>query len=495
MVALVALPFLMVTFPPIADLPQQTAQVRLLVDAVTNPGSPYRVQWTTPNGLAYLPFGLAWAVLPPLAAGRVGMLLLALSWVLAVLALARWRERSWAAAVLASGLVFHHALYWGFASFVAGFPVFVLWLWITGRGADDRPAGRDVALHSIGALVLYLTHALWFAAGTLWLGVQALAARGWTRPGPWLRRASAVLPVGTLALVWFAGLRETPFSTPPLWRDLPWQRLAPQRLVEASLGGLRSPLEAVLFAVVLLWFALALWTAWRDGRLGEDTDRYLLAAGLFFLALYLALPDKYTNTILFAERWLPPALACLLLAMPPLPVRPVLRRTLAAVVLATFCLVTAAVWIEVEATELRGLEESLAALPDEPRVLGLAFDRQSPRLDGIPFLQTFAWAQVLRGGELNFSFALFPSSLVVYDPVPARPWSEGLEWYPDRVRREDFPYFTHVLVGASDASVHRFLASAPELHPVTARGVWRLYQVGINGRTRSTAPPGTTGAY
>ncbi len=299
--------------------------------------------------------------------------------------------------------------------------------------------------------------------------------------------------MGVLALVWFAGLRETPFSTPPLWRDLPWQRLSPQRLVEASLGGLRSPLEAVFFTVVLLWIALALWTAWRDGRLGGDTDRGLLGAALFFVALYLALPDKYTNTILFAERWLPPALACLLLAMPPLPVRPVLRRTLAAVVLATFCLGTAAVWIEVEATELRGLEESLAALPDEPRVLGLAFDRQSPRLDGIPFLQTFAWAQVLRGGELNFSFALFPSSLVIYDPVPPRPWTEGLEWYPDRVRREDFPHFTHVLVGASDAGVHRFLASAPELQPVTSRGVWRLYEVGVTDRTRSTAPPGTTG--
>lgn len=495
---LVALPFLVVTFPPITDLPQQTAQVRLFLDAVTNPDSPYRVQWTTPNGLAWAPFGLAWVVLPPVAAGRVGMLLLALLWVGAVGALARWRRRSAAAAVLAAVFVFHHALYWGFAGFVAGFPIFALWLTVTGRDPGDRSAAVDMALHLGGALLLYFTHALWFAAGLLWLGIFALASRAWRRPGPWLGRSLAVLPVGVLALVWFVGVQETPFSTPPLWRHLPWERLAPERLLEASLGGLRGPLEAIVFALVLGWIALALGAAWRSGRLGRSTDRRLLGVALFFFALYLVLPDKYTNTILFAQRWLPPALACLVLAVPPLPVRPVLRRVLALGILAAFCLGTATVWMEVEARELAGLEKALAALPAEPppKVLGLAFDRESPRLDGVPFLQTFAWAQVLRGGELNFSFALFPSSLVVYDPVPARPWTEGLEWYPDRVRREDFPYFTHVLMGASDDDVHRFLAGAPELEPVTSRGVWRLYRVreaGVTGRTRSTGPPGTTG--
>ncbi|MBP1767877.1 MAG: hypothetical protein H6P98_1992, partial [Candidatus Aminicenantes bacterium] len=44
---LAALPFLLVKFPPITDLPQHAAQVRLFGEAVSGPDSPYRIQWMT----------------------------------------------------------------------------------------------------------------------------------------------------------------------------------------------------------------------------------------------------------------------------------------------------------------------------------------------------------------------------------------------------------------------------------------------------------------
>src|SRR5262245_48052314 len=92
--ACVALPFLVVRFPPITDLPQHVAQVRLLVETVGHPDSPYTIQWFTPYALVYSLLGAAWAVVGPLHAGRVAMLAIGFLWVTAIHLLAASRGRS-----------------------------------------------------------------------------------------------------------------------------------------------------------------------------------------------------------------------------------------------------------------------------------------------------------------------------------------------------------------------------------------------------------------
>ncbi len=57
---LTAIPFLVVRFPPITDLPQHLAQVRLFGEALTDPQSPYVIQWLTPYGLSFAILGAAW---------------------------------------------------------------------------------------------------------------------------------------------------------------------------------------------------------------------------------------------------------------------------------------------------------------------------------------------------------------------------------------------------------------------------------------------------
>ncbi|HEX2165198.1 MAG TPA: hypothetical protein VHM02_14735, partial [Thermoanaerobaculia bacterium] len=125
--------------------------------------------------------------------------------------------------------------------------------------------------------------------------------------------------------------------------------------------------------------------------------------------------------------------------------------------------------------ELAGLPAALAALPPEPRLLGLDYRRKSPLLDNPPFLQLFAWGQVLRGGTLNFSFAEFPPSLVVLRDG-RRPWSGGLEWYPARLRPDDLRWFDHALVNAPP-DLHDRIAADPAMTPLTGGGPWRLYRV------------------
>src|SRR5262245_24821378 len=98
---LVALPFALVQFPPVTDLPQNVAQIRLFVDAWQNPNSAYQIQWLTPNMASYPFLAAAWAVCTPENAGRVGMLALALAWTIVVHLVAARRQRPLAAVVLA----------------------------------------------------------------------------------------------------------------------------------------------------------------------------------------------------------------------------------------------------------------------------------------------------------------------------------------------------------------------------------------------------------
>jgi len=487
-VALVALPFLAVTFPPVADLPQHVAQVRLLGEALADPGSPYRVQWLTPYSLVYAVFGLAWTFAGPVAAGRYGMLAVAALWAAAVHLLAWRRRRPAAAAALASLLVFNQSLYWGFAPFLLGWPAFVAWFLLTRRAAP--PPGRrlrEALLFAGGALLLYVSHALWLAAGVAWLAVDAAIGR---RPARELApRIAGVVPAAALAAVWFGELSGTSFATPPLWVD-PLRRLRPEWLVEAAFGGLRGGLETLGLLAVLGWLLAALLGHRR--RLRDAIDPSLAALAVTFLAAALLAPDKFTNTIEFNTRWMPPALAAALLAAPPLRLRPAAARGIAVALLAGWTLVTATVWRRIERVELAGLAPALAALPPAPRVLGLDYVRTSRWLDHQPYLQTFAWAQAIHGGTLNFSFADFPPSLVVYSPPRRAPWSGGLEWYPQRLRDGDLAHFNHMLVRA-DAALHARIAGDPATEPATTAGDWRLYRLHAREATAGRDGPGGAG--
>jgi hypothetical protein len=477
------LPFVLVRFAPIADLPQQIAQLRLFHDALRDPGGPYAIEWLAPNRLSYAILWVAWAVATPLRSGAVAMILLGLLWVAALHGLAARRGRPAASAILATILFFNHFVYWGFLNFAIGWPVFVLWMLLLARPPDPARQWRDAALVFLTAALLLTAHALWFVAGVSWMVVRQLAGRHAWRP-VWARFA-ALVPLVALGLLWYPRLVASGFATVTFYGELPWERLYPRHFVDHSLGGLRGPLEPVAIAVILGWVALGVLQQRR--RLSAGIDReLLLAAGLFALPA-LGLPHLYNAAIGFGERWFPIALTCLVLALPApsLPrigrraqaLSPSLtRRALTLVLLAGFVLFTGRIWSRVERTELTGLSEALAALPENPRVMGLCYGRV-PELKPVrPFLHMAAYGQALRGGTLDFSFADVPTSLVVFDPPREKPWTKELEWDPTRAKPTDFTHFTHALIGAPEGG-HARLSAAPFLTPVTRAGFWRLYRV------------------
>jgi hypothetical protein len=467
----VAVPFLVVHFPPVSDLPQHAAQVRLFLDAVQNPNSIYRVQWLTPYSLVYVVMGGAWALVGPENAGRIATLVIGVIWtVVAHLAAAR-RSRSVEAAILASVLFFNSSTYWGFLSFLIGWPSFLGWVILTTRPSERGFGLRDAALLVGTSLLLFFSHALWFAVGLAWLGASILLFRPPLRIA--VARCACAVPVTILALVWYAEF-AVKFATPTVWADPPWARLSPVWLTNAAFGGLYGPIEYAVFAGIAIWMVLGIVQNWS--RIRESIDKPLLAAGLFLLTISLVLPYKYENTIQFSSRWLAPALILLLLALPTPAIAPRLVMAWAAGLLAAFCLSTALVWRSFERVELAGLATALDALPPSPSVLGLDFAKESQTIKGRPFLQSSAYAQVVRGGRLGFSFAEFPPMLVIFDKPQPHPWTVGLEWMAEQATSNDIQHFDYVLAnGAPD--ILTYLTTRPDLEPVTTEGRFWLFRV------------------
>ena len=478
--ALLALtPFFVVTFPPITDLPQHLAQVRLFGEALADPHGPYGIQWWTPYSLQYALLGLCRAIAPPLLAGRLAFAICALLWVATAHALAANRARSPPAAVLVSLFVFCNVLYWGFLSFAIGWPVFAAWMLAADR---EIRRSRQVLLLAALALALYACHALWLLAGIAWMGVVTLTevADVWRRRGA-LRvlvptliwRACALAPAAIALALWTPGFQASGVHAPASWETAPLTRLNPRWLVDAVLGGVRGPLEWLLMGVVFAWLVLGL--AQHRERLREAIDERLLLAGALLALFALSLPDRYMHTIHLAQRWAPFAAILLVLAMPAPRLRPELVRIVVVSVATLFVAVTALTWVAFERRELTGLAAALERLPSKPRVLGLDYQQESPRVRGRPFLQTFAWAQVLRGGTLNFSFAAYPTSLVVFRSSQPPPWTPKLYWYPRHLQARDLDYFDYVIVNGTPRD-HELVARW-RVTPVTTTGSWRLYRV------------------
>jgi hypothetical protein len=181
------------------------------------------------------------------------------------------------------------------------------------------------------------------------------------------------------------------------------------------------------------------------------------------------------GTILFAKRWMPMVPIMLVLAVPAPRLGRRIPQVFALILVAMFCAVSSVSWMGFEKKELSGLSKALASLPQDSWVLGLDTKRNSEFIQGLPFIQMFAYAQLMKGCRLNSSFARFPSSLVVFKQHLRPLWTKNLEWYPALIKKSDMDYFDFVILNGFEKSQLYFQKSL-QLKPVTHYGLWRLYQ-------------------
>jgi len=472
-VLLTVLPILLTPFPPSADLPQHIAQVRLFLETLNGPPDPYVILWYGPDNLVYFFLLLFWIVLPVAWVGRAILALIAILWIAAIFVLGTKRDSAIEAMILVTMLVFNQAFYWGFLNFLIGLPVFVLWFLLTTRARENSSWRLQVGLVAVSFL-LYASHALWLAAGVGWFFFLNVLRR--TPVKHFLLGMTALIPAGIVSLFWFPFLSTARagagYDVIPRWSGL-FDRLS--SCIDAAFGGIWGVTGMAAFLVLYSWIGFSVWQ--NRKRLAESVDKDLLAAGLFFLTIVILAPDKYMSTIFFNSRWFPVALLFLVLSLPAPTVkrRPVLLSASLAVIVVSSLVIFSA-WRKYSREDLSGFREAIDRIPVSSRVLGIDLVKNSDTIRGRPFLQLFAYAQVFKGGTVNFSFAEHYSGLVAYREKRTAPWTPRLEWYGERFRSEDLQWFDFVLANASVAE-HKLVLEIKELSPVTFTSPWRLYRV------------------
>ncbi|MCB9642828.1 MAG: hypothetical protein H6728_07090 [Myxococcales bacterium] len=473
---LFALPFFSVQFPPIADLPQQVSQIRLFWEVGQSTSSAaYTIFWWFPNHLSYAFLGAGWWLGGPLGAGRWAMWLLAGFWLGGVFRLAWCVKRpAWQAALVGFSF-FNFTMYWGFYSFLLGQAIFwwgLAW-WL--KAPEERTWKAELWGGLCWGILLYLSHVLWWGVALLSIGLASFRL-GWR----WRWRWIGLLPSLGLILFWRISFSQLEQSSYIHWGWPFYMRLFPSYFTHFSMGSLKGWGETLYIGGV---FVLVVGGALL-GRLGGNSveaeekwfDRRLLLCLFVLLGLALFFPTSFGRTIFFGERWVP---SLLLLGALILRTSRRFEKIFSGVVLAggvAFILWTSSVWGLVENYEYSGLGDALQKLPARPSVLGVDLGKRSRFLKiHRPFLQGFAYSQVLKGGLLYSSFAGHYSSLVVFQRGYKKPWADGAVWRPRFLTRDTFRYFSHVIVFAYDKQHNNFVARWG-LEPLTQRGMWRLYR-------------------
>jgi hypothetical protein len=499
--ATAALPLWLVRYPPIEDLPQHLAAIRVL-HSLGDPAYALDTYfeltlWRT----QYLAYYVAADLLAHPLGVRGGNLALVTASVMgtpyALRALLRALGRDDRLALLSLPLTYNAHLILGFFNFLAAIPLCLLGLALAVRLRRRHSTGRAVALGAV-ALVAFYTHVVPFAF--LGLGAALVAL------GPGVRatiaRGLPLLPAALAAVVWSrvspagkatsaAALGDaTPESGGPVatfasaseaLRDLPnW--------VTDVFHGERDAWLFVAHLVLLtLYVGLGAGPFRRDldharagsppeAALGGALTRRLALLPALALAAYFVTPTGYDWIWPISARF--PLLALLLL-VPSLPA----PRGLPALALATAVSVVAVLgfreagerFLAFEREEVGELDEALAAIPPGRRVAGLIFDKYSQHVKFAVFLHAVAYYQADKGGAVMFTFADFPQSPFAFREE-RRPPRVGprWEWMPERVEpRRDLAWYEYALVrGAAPR-----LAAASDLYEPVYRGprwsVWR----------------------
>jgi len=410
------------------------------------------------NTLVYWPLWLLSTVMGPIAAGKWTVLLTMGCSVWALHALAGRLGRDPMHALVAGMLLFNVSLYWGFLNFISGLPLFLCFVGWGIPAADEKLHVRQGVLAAGLLFALYLAHVLWLPlAGAMVLIREVRARQIRQRFLPWL---AIFLPVGVASAVWFLELlgarAQSGFRTGAIYAGPLLGRFTPSWIVNGLWGGLRGWLEILAASVVVLYASRALWEARGRGERASDKD--LLWLSLLCLTFGILAPDLYANTMFFNVRFVSLGGLLLVLALPPVDARAV--RVVGVIGAALFALGTTAVWVLFEQDELSGLPQAIERYDAPKRVVGLDFQKHSPLLLGRPFLQTFAYLQAVRGGEVSFSFAEHGSSIVAYRGRRLGDVTPGLEWEAERATRRDLEHFDCALVNGKSAEHDALLREA-----------------------------------
>jgi hypothetical protein len=461
-----AVPLFLVAHPPLQDLPQHLAAIRVFAD-YDDPSFRFSEFFTSELGRTqYLAYYLATRALTPIfgieLANRLILSAAIIGTPYTLRALLRALGRPKWLCLFVLPLTWNAHLILGFMNFIAAIPLMLIGLAIAAHLRLEPTRTRAIALAAVALLAFY-THVVPF--GFLALGAAIVGVGDGI--GATMRRWMPLVPAGIATLAWMftspAGeaTRTAAHLTGGSGNATPQFASVSESLASLPLWLTDAFTSNVDEALLVTWGAMVLITMTLGIGEGRDPDeptdpramvlarRLGLLAPIAFLA-YFVCPTSYDWIWPIAPRF--PLLAAVFLPIAlPAPRAP---RATAFVVLALtmVCVIgfrdVSSAFLAFEHEEVGEMEEAISHVPKGSRVVALVFDKGSRHVKFAPFLHAAAWVQLRRGGATMFTFADFPQSPIRFREenrpprVPPR-W----EWMPERIDPErDLGWYDVVVV-------------------------------------------------
>jgi hypothetical protein len=493
-------PLFYVEHPPLQDLPQHLAAVRVLRDHPDlSLGQYFDVELSRTQYLAY--YGAVWLLSYVFGIALANKLVLAaalvaLPWSLS--SLLRVLGRDPRLAVFAFGLTYNAHLVLGFFNFVAALPLMFWGLAWAERLRHRYDRRSEVGLALLLVLCFY-THVVPFAFCALGMAL-VMMGDGFVLT---LRRGFVFVPAAVCALLW---LGSTPAGSatlaatggveadkePKFASVAAALKDAPNWLTDVLHGPRDEELLVAWGALFLVVLALGMRRhgppgaplpatprgsipASIDGELSVRAYRVALLCPLALVAYFVA-PTSYDWIWPISARF--PLIALLFaVVLLPQPRGFFGSATLAAVGFVAFLGFSdvARAFAAFERDEVGAIDQAIAAIPEGERVAGLIFDRGSREVKFSPFIHYAALYQAAKGGAVMFTFADFPQSPFRFKEasrpprVPPR-W----EWQPERVEpARDLTWYRYVLVRGSAGRIARDTEHFEKVFSGPRWTVWR----------------------
>lgn len=420
LIAFVAAPFL-----PMVDLPQHTAQLALWLHDGEAPflkQEHFVVNLRTPYVSAYL---LARGLAPWLGVILAFEVVAWLSIVLHAVAFAvlahQLRYPRWVS-VLGLPLGLGYCFYFGFVSFNLALPLALFSISAALRHRERCTSGSGLML--AGALCATLaSHG--FALGVAMAMAGPVLLRG---AGNVVARLTPLLAPPLLALVWLVPGASIQSIGATVWDP----RLLALVELPALLVGV-SALDPVASCVGVALLAVLLLTLARPRR-----ELEMCAPLVLVLCGYCLFPRMQNGFGPLHPRFVAFLVPALLLVFEP-------RTAPRWAQLPKLAFALCASWFGVFAwrlreftAETRAVTAFIAELPAGLSVRPIVFERNSRAFPGVPaLLHLSGYYAALKGGFQGYSFAMYPTSAVVYTPSAPRGMFGGAEWQPGRFSAAD----------------------------------------------------------
>ena len=474
---LIIIPFFFVSILPIVDLPQHIDQVRLLFEVLHHNTNEYVIVWNTPYSLIYLIMIPFYLIFSPLVAAKATIALIALFWVLTIHVISAVRGNSLFATILASLLFFNVAFYWGLLQFITGVPLLLLWFLLVDKNRNNRRLPlTQMPLFFLMSILLYFSHVLIFITALLWFAFVILRSKPdlryiWTR-------VITLIPAFVVLLIWYPSFRASGFDSETKYGQLPTERLNLGYLVDNTFGGFKGPLELIFLLLIIAWITVGIIQSRKSSI--KPFDKELVFFGIFCGILALSLPNLYTHSLLFSNRWLFVMFTAFLLASPKMELKSKIITSPAVAILfaALFTITTGFNWSIFERDNLKTLTAAIDTLPRNQKVISLNFLSTDERYKP-PFIHAGIYAAIQKNASLNFSFTQFGTALVQNKDRRFAKWTPGLEWFPFKVTNNDFKYFDYALINGTK-DLHKMVQKKFPLIPVTNATGWNLYLIEDN---------------